>query len=107
MQMGIQSMKEGVAELAKKYDLHVKKSEGNPIENLEESLHKIQESIKNQDSYDNIVSEVDNFISQVEGKEKQKENKNELLTNEIKISLIASAKQFQETLKKIEIKKIW
>lgn len=108
MQMAIQSMKEAFQELVKKYDIYVEKREDNsiekikdnPIENLQKRFHDIKESVKNQNSYDNIVNDVDKFISRVESLKEQNENENELLLKEEKTSLIDTAKQFQETLRK-------
>ena len=96
--MDMQYIKEGLVELANKYGFHIKKGKDKYIEKIEERFHDIQESIKNQTSYNTIVSNVDKFISEVENMEKQ--NEIELLQKE-KISLISAAKQFKETLKNI------
>lgn len=102
IQMDLQSVKEALKELLKKYDIYGRRIKLNFIESLEESFHSIQQSINNQNRYDIVVTKVDNFIKQVKNMEKLNEIK--LLGKEEKIllmeaanQLIVKAKQFQET----------
>ena len=72
------------------------KKGNNQIQKLEESLVNIQESIKIKNGYEITLKEVDMFIARVESIDEQKADR--LLVKEEKISLIATAKQFQQQI---------
>jgi len=72
VQMGVQSMKHTLIELAKisGSSSHFEKGNedinNNKIQELERRLNDIQESIKIENGYDTTLNEVDKFIAQVE-----------------------------------------
>jgi NTE family protein len=110
IQMDLQQMKEGIMELII-INGHVsssssgieKQQENHQIEKLEEGFRKIEESIKNENGYGyNTTKLVEDFMGQIELIEGLNENKTFL---EEKASLIAAAKQLQNTINMI-IKKI-
>ena len=104
VQMSIQLMKDKLIELAKISGkssgslLEKEKENNNQIQKLEKILDTIQKSIRIENGYDITLNEVDKFIIQVKSIEEQ--NASRLLVNEEKISLIATAKQFQQQILK-------
>ena len=104
VQMSIQLMKDKLIELAKISGkssgslLEKEKENNNQIQELEKILDTIQKSIRIENGYDITLNEVDKFIIQVKSIEEQ--NASRLLVNEEKISLIATAKQFQQQILK-------
>jgi len=106
IQMDLQQMKEGIMELII-INGHVsssssgieKQQENHQIEKLEEGFRKIEESIKNENGYGyNTTKLVEDFMGQIELIEGLNENKTFL---EEKASLIAAAKQLQNTINMI------
>jgi NTE family protein len=97
VQMDMQRLKEGVMELAKINGRGgIEKGEDNhQIEQLKESLRKIEERMKIENGY-NTLKQVKDFINEVESIEGVNENK--LSLKEEKALLIAAAKQLQNTI---------
>ena len=92
IQMDVQSMKDGIMDLAKTNgNANIKKGvENHQIEKLEESLHQIQISMNNENTY-NMIKKVKNFINKVEDIVEVDEGG--LLIGEEKAILIDAAKQ--------------
>ena len=97
MQMDMQRMKDGVMKLVK-INQHITSENGKQIENMQESLYQIQETMKMENGYDTVLNnQLKNFINEVES---IKLNENAFSLTDEKISLIAASKQFQLTLNK-------
>jgi NTE family protein len=109
VQMDMQCIREGILELSKingrsgkEQDNHQMEEQEKQMEVLNECLHKMEEKIKieNGDGY-HTLREVENLISEVESI--RVTGKNPLLV-ESKESLVAAAKQFQDTINLITTK---
>ena len=104
VQMDMQKVKDGVAELAKRNrhgdDIEKVKENYHIIKQLERNIHKIQENLKIENGQDRTLNEVKKIIHEIESIKEQ--NKNGLSLKEQKDELIDSARQFQETIKIIK-----
>jgi hypothetical protein len=92
VQMDLQQIKDGIMELAKRnWNSCVKGDENNIHQELEESVYQIQEGVKVQNGYNDIIRQLNDFKGKVE-------QIGELLPKEVKVSLIAAAERLQETI---------
>lgn len=92
VQMDLQQIKDGIMELAKRnWNSCVKGDENNIHQELEESVYQIQEGVKVQNGYNDIIKQLNDFKGKVE-------QIGELLPEEVKVSLIAAAERLQETI---------
>ncbi len=99
--MDIQRLKDGIIDLSKRngHNSDNKKEADNrtSIDDLEESLYQIQESMKIENGYNNIIKQIEIFMNKVRDISAQ-ENEDRLFLREEKASLIAAAKQLQKTI---------
>jgi predicted acylesterase/phospholipase RssA len=102
LQMDIQLMKDGVMELAKRNgrgDDIKKEKDNHHIQKLRESLHQIRETMKMENGNDTMLNnQVENFINRV--KSLQDQHESGISLKEEKALLIATAKQFKDTVDK-------
>jgi len=92
VQMDLQQIKDGIMELAKRnWNSCVKGDENNIHQELEETVYQIQEGVKVQNGYNDIIKHLNDFKGKVE-------QIGELLPEEVKVSLIAAAERLQETI---------
>jgi NTE family protein len=102
IQMDMQSLKDQVREIAGRHPRYNgrEKTDVNHIQELEKYLNQIQETIKIKDGYGTVINQIVDFMNKV--KLMEQEDGNGLLLEEEKGLLINAARQFQETIIKIE-----
>lgn len=97
IQMDLQRMKDGVMKLVK-INQHITSENVKQIEDMQENLYQIKETIKMENGYNTVLNnQLKDFINEVEH---IKLNGNVFSLMDEKISLIAASKQFQHTLDK-------
>jgi NTE family protein len=104
VQMDMQKIKDGVAELAKinrhGYDIQKVKENYYVINQLERSVHQIQENLKIENGQDRTINEVNKIIHK--GESIKEQNTNGLSLKEQKDLLLNAARLFQDTIKNIK-----
>lgn len=101
LQIGMQKIKDGIAELAKinAYGGDIEKVNENYsiLKQIEGNIHQIQESLKIENGHDRTLNEVKDLVHEIESIKEQ--NKNGLSLNEQKELVVVAARSFQEVVK--------
>ena len=104
VQMNMQKIKDGVAELAKINrhgdDIEIVRENYYVVKQLERNVHQIQENLKIENGQERTINEVNKIIHEVESIKEQ--NKNGLSLKEQKDLLHRAARLFRETIRNMK-----